>query len=317
MHEIILTIITPVYNAQNFISETIQSVLNTIDKNSMQYIVVNDGSTDASLELINEFSDQLLVISQPNKGEAQAINNALSVSSGKYILVVSADDPILTAELFSESIHVLQEFPDIIATYPDWQMIDEQGNLLREIKAPAFSRETLVGRFICIPGPGAIFRKDVALSIGGRDPAYKFVSDYDFWLRMSQFGDFKHIPKTLAKWRKHSNSASIKGRTSEMANERILVVQKFLRDYPQTSFVERSARANSLYSAALLSCFEDGLPTRKWILAAIRIQRGLPSEAKLPKIIFLLIFPNSRRIIKSIGKVPSIAKLFRIQWPIT
>jgi hypothetical protein len=134
-------------------------------------------------------------------------------------------------------------------------MIDESGNFLFEMKTLEFSRETLIGRFICIPGPGAVFRKDVAVSIGGRNPGYKFVSDYDFWLRLSQYGDFRRIPKTLAMWRKHSNSTSFKSRNSEMANERILVTQKFLEDYPQTSSIEKSARANSLFNAALLSCF--------------------------------------------------------------
>jgi hypothetical protein len=235
------------------------------------------------------------------------------MSLGKFILVVSADDPILSADLFYESIRILEESPKVVATYPDWQMIDENGNFLLEMKTLEFSRETLIGRFICIPGPGTIFRKDVAVSIGGRNPGYKFVSDYDFWLRLSQYGDFKRIPKTLAMWRKHSNSTSLKSRNSEMANERILVTQKFLEDYPQTSSIEKSARANSFFNAALLSCFEDGLPTRKWILEAIQMKKSLPTEAKLRAVIFLLIFPNSRKIIEFISSHPFIAKLFRVE----
>jgi glycosyltransferase involved in cell wall biosynthesis len=317
MQETLLTVITPVYNAEHFIIDTIKSVINSIDKDLMQYIVVNDGSTDSSLELINEFADQITLFSQSNLGEAQAINNAISASRGKYILVVNADDPVLSAKLFSESIHILENMPTIVATYPDWKMIDEHGDLVHEVKALEFSRETLIGGFICIPGPGAIFRKEVAMAIGGRNSGYKFVSDYDFWLRLSQFGDFKHIPKTLAIWRRHSDSTSIKGRTSEMAFERILVIKEFLQDFPQSSKIERSARANSLYNAALLSCFEDGLPTRKWVLEAIRVQRNLPSEAKFRAIIFLLIFPNSRRIFQLVRKVPVVAKFLRIEGLLT
>ena len=98
-----------------------------------------------------------------------------------------------------------------------------------------------------------------------------------------------------------------------MANERILVTQKFLEDYPQTSSIVKSARANSFFNAALLSCFEDGLPTRKWILEAIQMKKSLPTEAKLRAVIFLLIFPNSRKIIEFISSHPFIAKLFRVE----
>ena len=267
-----------------------------------EYIVINDGSTDNSLEIIKEFSESIILIDQENSGEASSINKALETARGKYCLIVSADDPLCSEELFTLAYDILENDSSIIVAYPDWSMIDYQGNLVSEIITEEYSEETLIGKFKCIPGPGAVFRTEIARKIGGRNSIYKFVSDYDFWLRLSTYGSFKRIPKSLAQWRHHENSTSIKLRGFAMANERILVIDSFLNNYDVDSDLAKSAVAYSYYHAAILAYFNVEIPGRKWLLQAFRTYRGWIPGAKIRVVLYLLLFPISYRMVQLLSK---------------
>ena len=194
---IMLSIITPVYNGAEYIEDTIVSVLtNAPSDYQFEYIVVNDGSTDQTLDVLNQFYDfpNFFVINQPNSGEYAAVNNGLNAAKGNYILVVNADDPMLSSELIPSALDVLQSNPNIVCTYPDWQIINENGLVLDTKIVQEYSEEELVCKFNCLPGPGSIFRREEAIRIGGRRN-WKFVSDYDFWLRLSRIGRFQRIPE--------------------------------------------------------------------------------------------------------------------------
>jgi glycosyltransferase involved in cell wall biosynthesis len=303
------SIITPVFNGQKFIEETVLSVLRCSSGISFEYIVVDDGSTDKTLEILNKYDDQINIITQVNMGEAGAVNTGLKVAKGKFCLIISGDDLLINRGLFIDALTKFNENPKLAVVYPDWQIISSDGNIQQDIKVKEFSEFELLGKFICLPGPGSIFRRDFALAIGGRNTTFRFVSDYDFWLRMSEKGEFKKINGFYAQWRNHDDSTSIASRGKQMSTERVEVIYKHLMNFPKTSKLERSAKSAALYNAAILAYFSKEVPGRKLIYKAIRIGRLQIPGAKFRIVIYLLLLPVSRHLLSLLMRLHGLEKL--------
>ena len=296
----ILTIITPVFNGENYITETIESVLQAQIKVPFEYIVINDGSQDSTPEILNRYQQDITLFNQENIGEAATVNRGLEYANGEYILVLSADDPFLTGNLITEALKLMSSDPDIVAIYPDWQIINEQGEVLSTKTLSDYSDEVMVGKSVCLPGPGTIFRKDPAIEIGGRDHRWKYVSDFDFWLRLSRKGKFVHLPEILAQWRANQHSTSISQRNSQMSRERIQVIEEFLLKNKVSPSVARNALGNAYYLAARLSFFDNNINGRSLIIKAIKKQKGIPSESRFLELVYLLLFPLSSNLLKCV-----------------
>ena len=293
-----ITVITPVFNADQFIRETVESVLVATKNFNTEYIVIDDGSKDSTLEILQEFGSKIRLISQPNAGESSAVNTGLKNARGNFVLVVSADDPLFTPAIFEGVEDFFRSNPEVVAWYPDWQMIDHKGSVIKSISVEEYSEEKLLGWFLCLPGPGAIFRKTVAQEIGGRDPRWKFVGDYDFWLRLSQHGHLKKRPQTLAQWRLHDDSSSIAMRGKFMHDERIAVINHFLDHHKVNKRIARMALANSYYRASLLAFYSTKIPGRRDILRAFWVRRGIPEAFKIHQFIFIFLLPLSKYLYK-------------------
>jgi glycosyltransferase involved in cell wall biosynthesis len=288
-----VSIITPVYNAENFIAETIDSVLNSDIKVSYEYLVLNDGSQDSTPGILERYSDRVRIISHHNIGESATVNKGLSMSRGQYILVISADDPLLTGELINKAVEILDRNAEIVAVYPDWRIIDQYGKLLKTNILSDYSDQIMIGRSRCLPGPGVVFSKVAALKIGGRQAQWKYVGDYDFWLRLSRIGKIERLPGVLAQWRSNENSTSISQRGQEMAYERIRVIEKFLVENKIPRSLARKALGNAYYLAARLAFFDSNINGRSLLLKAFKHRRGWPEESRVHIVIYLLLLPIS------------------------
>jgi glycosyltransferase involved in cell wall biosynthesis len=227
------SVITPVYNAANFIEETIQSVAKS-DFTDYEHIIVDDGSTDSSREtIINtinslgfEASSRVKFFSKSNSGESDTDNYALARSSGEFLVVLNADD-ILGPSLLRRSYEEMQSNPQAVVTYPDWSMIDESGNTIQQVRTKNFSIEELIGGFDCLPGPGACIRREVLGEQLLRDPDFSLISDYECWQRLSLRGPFIRIPEPHAFWRLHGDNLSITSRGRKWADQAIKVAKNF------------------------------------------------------------------------------------------
>ena len=305
----VLTIITPVFNGEDFIAETILSVLDAPITIPYEYIVLDDGSTDSTAAILNQFSDRIKILSHSNMGESKTVNHGLEKALGEYILIINADDPLVTENLLYKAIEVLGNNPEVVAVYPDWKIIDEHGTTIKNMILPNYSDEVMIGQCRCLPGPGTVFRKNAAISIGGRDAKWKFVSDYDFWLRLSRFGKILRLPEILAQWRKNPDSISISQRGQQMATERIEVIKNFCSNHYVPPKLMRTAIGNSYYLAARLVFFDSGLRAKFLLYQAFKKQRGWPTEAKLHVILYIVLMPLSKlfiwrfpKIVKKIGR---------------
>ena len=290
----LITIVTSVYNGQDYIRETIDSVLANAKGIDFEYLVINDGSQDKTQEIIESYGSRIRVINKNNTGESASLSLAFQIAQGEYLLVVSADDPLFTPRIFENIFETLRSHREIVAIYPDWRIIDENGEVLKEILVGEYSDELLIGRCQTLPGPGTIFRTDIANEIGGRRSKWRFVGDYDFWLRLSRKGQLKHRPEVLAQWRLHSDSTSISLRGPEMANERIEVIEEFLDQNIITKEISRMARGNAYFMAARLVFFDPQIPGKKYLVKAFRYRRGWVEEARLHILIYILLTPLSR-----------------------
>jgi glycosyltransferase involved in cell wall biosynthesis len=304
------SIITPVYNCEEFISQTVDSVLEAASNYIFEYLVIDDGSTDNTANILLNYGSKIRYIRQENFGQSFAISNAIELALGEYLLVVNADDPLITGDLFRDALEILESDEKVVATYPDWQIIDQSTNVVETIQVKEFSIEELVGRFNCLIGPGGIFRRAAAQKIGGWDKNFRFVPDYDFWLRLSDLGSFKHVPKVQATWRTHNNSISIGSRGREMAEERIRVINNYLSRNPNLpEEVKRMAIANSSYRAAVLSYFDNRINGRKLVWKSLTTYPKIIFEKNPLILIFLLCTPFSGYFISTIDGRFNLKKL--------
>jgi len=303
LNKLALTIITPVYNGEKYISETIESIISAKIQVVYEYLVINDGSTDSTSLILDRYKDKIKIHAQQNLGESAAVNNGLKHSRADFVLVVNADDPLLTGDLINKGIEILVADPSIVAIYPDWKIISDNMETKKIKILPEYTDEIMIGRCRCLPGPGTLFRKDTALKIGGRSVNWKFVSDYDFWLRMSRQGIIVRLPGVLAQWRESLSSTSFSQRGKSMAIERIKVIEKFLLENKISVPLQRKALGNSYYLAARLAFFDSTIAGRKLLFQAFKNRRGWPEEAKLHVVIYLLLMPVSSRLVYKFPKL--------------
>lgn len=102
MESVDFSIITPVYNGEKFLKETIDSVLSAMDGHSAEYIIIDDGSTDFTSEVISEYREKLIYVLKENGGQASAVNVGLAMARGRYSVIVNSDDPLPTGILLTE-----------------------------------------------------------------------------------------------------------------------------------------------------------------------------------------------------------------------
>lgn len=260
--EPLVTVITPTYNRAALLPATIESVLGQ-DYPHLEHIVLDDGSTDNTEELLacmaSRAPGRLAFHRHENMGEQRTVNRGFSLARGEIIMVVNSDDPLLPGAV-SESVDMLTKRPDLAATYPDWQMIDEASHTVRCVEAPDFSLERMLLFHECHPGPGAAIRRRAIEIAGGRDTEYRYVADFDFWLRLALAGPIARISKTLATWRRHDGAASAESLGPEMAAEHVRVVQRFF-ERPDLSPEIRALRRRSMSWAHYAAAYHAGRNT--------------------------------------------------------
>lgn len=266
----LVSVITPVYNGEKYISEVLNSIASSTYR-PLELIVVNDGSTDNTLKKIqdhvSDISIPVKVIDIPNAGEANAVNTGLKYCNGKYISIVNADDPI-KPHLFERTVSALEATDEYSVAYPDWEMIDKNGQVIRNVRTQEFSHRALIANFICLPGPGALIRRASLGQMELRNPRFKYVSDYDLWLRISLEGPFIRVPEILATWRNHAEGATYTSKGAGQVIEMLDVITLFFdqTDLPnEISRFRGQAMAHAFYFAAIQSLYASKVHGR-WLL---------------------------------------------------
>ncbi|WP_273804031.1 glycosyltransferase [Providencia rettgeri] len=229
----LVSIILPVYNAEKFIFEAIDSIIRQTYKN-LQIIIINDGSTDNSLHIINSFNDErILIVTRENKGLISTLNEGLLLSKGNYIARMDADD-IARDDRIEIQLNFLKENKNvgIVGSYA--HMIDEDGNNIGLKKKPA--SDTMI-KTVCFFGspfihPSVMFNKSLIKESLYYSNEFIHAEDYELWARLIANNDlkFSNIKDTLLKYRIVSASVSRKYEEQQKKSHENIIKKYFLND---------------------------------------------------------------------------------------
>lgn len=201
-----VSVVTPSLNQGAFIEQTIRSVIRQ-DYPSIEYIVMDGGSEDESLSILEKYSEKLSYWeSTADRGQAHAINKGWRRSTGKYLCWLNADD-VLPPRSIQAAVEFLDEHKEIDFVYGNVLLIDEQGLTIQCLQVPEFDLAVFATQYKSIPQPGSLMRASVINKIGYLDDGFHFVMDRQYWLRLALSGG--HIGKidaVLAMQRIHAGA---------------------------------------------------------------------------------------------------------------
>jgi glycosyltransferase involved in cell wall biosynthesis len=178
----LVSIVTPSYNQGQFLETTIRSVLGQ-DYSQLEYIVVDGGSTDCSVEIIEKYAESISWwVSEPDQGQADAINKGFQKAQGEILGWINSDDYYLPGAV-KEAVGLFAKFPEASFVYGNAYTADAEGNLLNPLR---FDQRDLLDflRFKMICQPAVFFRKQIAAELDYLDPSYDFFLDHHFWIRL-------------------------------------------------------------------------------------------------------------------------------------
>jgi glycosyltransferase involved in cell wall biosynthesis len=278
----IVSVIIPTWNRCGYLGTTLESVLEQ-DHPAIE-VIVDDGSTDATADELRRFAGRVTVIRQPNSGQPAAVNRGLAASRGDYLTMVSDDDPLLPGAL-SRLVDALETNLAALVAYPDFMIIDPEGNQTTRITGFDYSLLDMLRHHLCHPGPCSLLRRKALELVGGWDPRWRWVADYDFWLRIGLHGPMLRVPELLATWRRHPEAATRAAPRLAIAREHVSVIEAFFErtELPaEIRAVEREAMAAA------------------WVVGSVVALDGLKSTV-LPR------FEVSDRLAQYVERPPSAA----------
>jgi glycosyltransferase involved in cell wall biosynthesis len=206
-----ITVLMPAYNVEKYIGKAIESVL---DQTFMDFelVIVNDGSTDGTVAIINSFSDpRIILINQENKGVAIALNTGLTVSQAAYVARFDADD-ICDVQRLEKQYNFLRANPDYILVGSDADYILENDDFLFHFKCIAHTHDEIMDKlyFYCpFVHPTVMFKKASVVEAGGYPTGAHNFEDYMLWTAISKAGKLYNLPEPLIKYRLNPTSVTI------------------------------------------------------------------------------------------------------------
>lgn len=284
------SVVMPVYNAEKWLRQSITSVLNSMRAQD-ELIIVNDGSTDGSTEILREFSlldSRLTVFTLNHQGLVAALNFGIENSKHEFIARADADDTYAAGRLDLQ----LQELianEDLGAVFTDYELRDERGRRIGVIPSSLTSDMTYLS--LVNPQrtahPSVVFRKSVFYKASKYQEVDFPVEDYALWLRMVAVSKISSVPETLLIYQVHSKSVSRLNRELQLDKIRILrndLMANFPTDFDWDENIRLAAK---VYSASSFGNLRSVLAFRD-IVATYRIAPDKIPLAKLIRSFFWL-----------------------------
>lgn len=294
-----ISIVTPSFNQAEFLEETLCSVLFQRYPN-LEYIVIDGGSTDGSVEILERYADRLAYwVSEPDRGQAHAINKGLEKATGDILAYLNSDDVYLPNALAT----VAQAF-----TSPGVRWVTGQGLHFGATEGtyefpPRVPRDPVEWLKYCpIYQPATFWHRSLYEKYGPFDESFHYTMDYEYWVRLKFGGeDCVYVPRPLAAFRYHESSKTV-SQTDRFEPERRRLREKYLALLPprkrasaerrlavsdfrfriyalRESFDRKSREELWREYVALVRAFPRGLATRAGLGCAVRILRHRPNRA--------------------------------------
>jgi glycosyltransferase involved in cell wall biosynthesis len=223
-----VSVVVPAWNRADFVREALDSALSQ-DFAPFEVVVVDDGSTDGTGEILRGYGDRIRLHRQENAGQSAAVNRGVETARGDLVALLDTDDAWLPGKL-RRQVPLLDADPGAAILYAALEFMDGEGRTIPDPRPPRRTPsgevlgDLLAGNFLRTPT--VIFRRDLFLAAGGYDPALACVNDWDMWLRLATGRRVIRDPVPSARYRLHGDQAVRLRR--RLAEERVLVLERHL-----------------------------------------------------------------------------------------
>lgn len=206
----LVSVVVPAYNAEQYLKQTLESALSQTYR-KFEVIVVDDGSTDSTPLIAQQFGDSIRYIRQSNQGLSVARNTAIKNARGEFIALLDADD-LWESEFLEKMVHKLKDHPEAAGVYCGFQYINSESEVvgkpsLKVVPPERFHSVMKYDGNWLVPC-SVIFRKQLIERVGLFDETFHAVADWDMWIRLSEYGPFDGLQEVLVKYRRHEHNMS-------------------------------------------------------------------------------------------------------------
>lgn len=179
------------------------------DYPDLEYIIVDGGSSDGSVDIIRKYADRLAWwVSEKDRGQTDAINKGFARATGDVLAWLNSDDTYQPGAL-SEAAAMLAAHPKAGLVYGDANYIDEHSRVIGRFPAAQTDYVRLRRGYVHVPQQSAFFRADLWRKVGPLDPSFFFAMDYDLWVRLAREAQVVYVPRLWANFRLHADAKTI------------------------------------------------------------------------------------------------------------
>jgi glycosyltransferase involved in cell wall biosynthesis len=270
-----VSVLMCVYNDEKFVGYAIESILGQTFQD-FEFVIVNDGSTDRTVDILAEYSakdTRIRVFSQANAGTTAAANMGLSVVRGKYVARLDSDDVSNPHRLQTE-VDFLASHSEVALVGGGADIIDLTGAIVGERNIRTMSpARTLTHRCI-YQQSDVMFRRDIVVALGGYREKFRNAQDYDLWLRISEVADVAKLNEILGSWRLNGGGYTL-SRAREQKEE-VRIIKRFAqqrRSLGRDEYSAYSAPSPAKHRNGIGEC-EYGLWVGTVMLQAVRLREA-------------------------------------------
>jgi glycosyltransferase involved in cell wall biosynthesis len=225
-----ISVVTPSFNQAKYLEATMKSVLDH-GYPKLEYIVIDGGSSDGSVEIIEKYAEELAYwVSEPDRGQTHALIKGFERASGEIMAWLCSDD------LYEP--YTLREVAQIFVRKPHWQVvygdalwIDAVSHPIRFQKEIGFNRFVWMYRYNYIPQPSTFWRRGIYERVGGLHERWDLTLDADLWIRFAEHTELHHVPRMWSRMRRYPEQKNMRLR-SKSDEERALIRSRYLPDEP-------------------------------------------------------------------------------------
>jgi glycosyltransferase involved in cell wall biosynthesis len=282
-----VSVVTPCLNPGKHLEATIHSVLSQ-DYPSVEYLVMDAGSSDGTVDLLHSYGDRFRWISAPDRGQADAINKGFAQTTGEILAWLNADDTY-TPGAIRIAAEYLAAHPEVAVVYGNADFIDAHGRRIGPCAhIEPFDRNRLIHYSDFIVQPAAFFRRSAFQAVGGVDANLHWSMDYDLWLKLAKNHIFHFIPDVLANYRWLGASKTAAGGWKRLDEIRDLLAR---HGHGMPAYVRLECINALLQEAA--GFVKRGQP----VVAIERVSRAMTTLLVSPRAMASLFSPHTWQII--------------------
>lgn len=252
----LVSIITPSLNQGRFIEETILSIKNQ-DYPRLEHIVIDGGSSDGTLDILRRH-DHLAWMSEPDRGQADAVNKGIRLAKGEIFGWLNSDDTYATGAV-STAVNYFLRHPDVDMVYGDCHVVDETGAVLEVRQSRRYSFRGLLISEVAIPQPTVFFCRRVVDQVGMLDPSLELAMDFNFWIRAGRKCRIEYVPGVVARFRSYATTKS-EARAQDVLQEVLFTLDSLFCDphLPPAVVRLRAAAYGGAYLAGGIRSYHAG-----------------------------------------------------------